>query len=118
MKEIILPITTNGSGAATVTATHAVLGYLHCIEYRPGTMDTGAGLTVTCETGTTSIPLLVKASAGTSNVWFYPRVLANSNTDGAALTDRTFVVMSGKPKVVVASGGATASGTLILYYEE
>ena len=41
-KDIILEITTNGSGAATVKAPSGVLGKLEAIEYIPGTLATGA----------------------------------------------------------------------------
>ncbi len=122
MKEITLSITTNGSGAATVNSTLAVLGKLYAIEYRPGTIDTGATVTVTCE-GYASKPLLTKATAGTSDSWYYPRDLVHGVADGAALTgtaggDRALPILNGKPRVVIASGGATKTGVLVVYYED
>jgi hypothetical protein len=128
MKRQLFPITTNASGDATVYAegasspAQAVLGKLYAIEYRPGTIATGATVTVTCESGS-SKPLLTKSSAGTSNSWYYPRDLVHAVLDGAALTgtsggDRALPVLNGSIKVVIASGGNAASGSLIAYFEE
>lgn len=116
-----LAYTTDTGGAATVTGK-AVQGKLFAIMYAPGDTDTGATVTLTCE-GIGSKPLLTKATAGTSNAWFYPRDIQHGVADGAALTgtaggDRTMPLMDGAPKVVIASGGATKSGAVIVYYEQ
>lgn len=126
MRRQIFSWTTDGSGDATAghstsTVQSAILGRLAAIAYLPGTTDTGATVTVTC-VGNVTQTLLVKATAGTSNVMFYPRVVVNGNTDGAALTgtsggDRVAQVLEGQIKVVIASGGATKTGSLIVYYE-
>ena len=89
--------------------------------YLPGSTDTGATVTVTCE-GPFTKPLLTKASAGTANTLYYPRDLVHAVADGAALTgtaggDRTAPLVDGKAKVVIASGGNAKSGSLIVYYE-
>ena len=122
MRKLVFDITTNGSGAATVNAELSVLGKLYAIEYQPGTIATGATLTITCEDGVYSKPLLTKANAGTSNVEYYPRDLVNAVADGSALTgtsggDRVQPFLSGKVKVVIASGGNTLTGKVIVYYE-
>ena len=120
MRKQRLAYTTNASGAATVKGS-AVFGKLYGILYIPGTTDTGATVTVTCE-GDASHTLLVKATAGTSNLWFYPRELMHNPSDGAALTgsaggDRALPVLDGYPQVVIASGGNTLSGAVVVYYE-
>ena len=122
MKSVLLSITTAAGGGATVTAPTAVTGRLYSIAYYPGTIDTGATVTVTCE-GAGSKPLLTKATAGTTNSWYYPRDIVHAVADGAALTgtsggDRALPILSGKPQVVIASGGAAASGSLEVYYLE
>ena len=122
MKNKTLSITCNGSGAATVNDTSAILGELYAIEYRPGTIATGATITVTCE-GQGSKPLLTKASAGTSDSWYYPRDLVHGVADGAALVgtdggDRCKPVLSGRIRVVVASGGSGGIGTVEIYYKD
>lgn len=121
MKRQVLTVTTDAAGDGSATGS-AVLGKLVAIEYRPGTLDTGATLTVTCESDT-SKPLLTKTTAGTSNVWFYPRDLVHAVLDGAALTgtsggDRAMPILGGAPKVTIASGGDTLTGTAIVYYLE
>jgi hypothetical protein len=124
MKRQIFPITVSAGGAFdnTTTKQMAILGKLYSIEYRPGTLDTGATVTVTCE-GDASKPLLTKATAGTSNLWFYPRDIVHAVADGAVLTgtaggDRCQPILNGWIKVVIASGGVSMSGSLVVYYEE
>lgn len=122
MRKLTISYTTNGSGAATVTADRNVLGKLYAILYKPGTTDTGATVTITSQ-GVFAKPLLTKASAGTADTLFYPRDLVHAVADGAALTgtsggDRCMPLINGVPQVVIASGGATASGSVILYYED
>lgn len=124
----IFTLTTDAGGAATVgagttSAQSAVMGELSCIKYIPGTLDTGATIVVTCENNGVSKPLLTKASAGTSNTWFYPRDLMHKVEDGAALTgtaggDRTEPIVDGQFKIVVSSGGNVATGSIVIYYED
>ena len=124
MKRQVFALTTNTAGAATSTSQGAVLGKLYAIEYRPGAsgIDTGATVTVTCEADT-SKPLLTKTTAGTATLWFYPRDLVHGVADGAALTgtsggDRALPILNGFIKVVIASGGAVKTGSLIAYIDE
>lgn len=123
MKQIILTLVTNGSGAATATATETVIGKLYAILYVPGSIDTGATLTVTCtDFQLAAKPLLTKASAGTANSWYYPRDLVHAVLDGAALTgtaggDRACPVLNGIPKATIASGDNIKTGYCVLYYE-
>jgi hypothetical protein len=121
MKKVYVKATTAADGSASVTSTTWTIGKLYALAYLPGTIDTGATITVTCE-GPQSKALLTKASAGTSNVTFYPRDLQNAVADGAALTgtaggDRTAPILDGKIKLVVASGGNVLTGAIIAYYE-
>jgi len=120
MKRELLTYTTSAGGAAIVTGL-AVAARLYAIEYLPGTTDTGATVTITCE-GDRSKPLLTLATAGTSNLLLYPRDLVHAVANGAALTgtaggDRTCPLMYGKPKVVISAGGNVASGSVVMYYE-
>lgn len=120
MRRQILRITTAADGSATVKGS-AVLGKLYGILYTPGTIATGGDLTITCE-GDVSHTLLVKANAGTSATWYYPRELQHNPADGAALTgtaggDRAYPVVDGTFKVVVAEGGNGGVGSVTFYYE-
>ena len=111
-------ITTNGSGAATVYLGSVIRGEIKRIDYAPGTIDTGAGLTITGET--TGVKVLTKASAGTANVSYYPVAAANKVADGAAssLTELPVWLYKERLKVVAASGGATLTGSITLYVDE
>ena len=93
MRAISLAWTTNTAGAAT-TIGESVVGKVYAIRYIPGDTDTGATVTVTSESDS-SFPLLAKATAGTSNVTFYPRVLVNGNT-GTVVTG---TAVSGRVRV-------------------
>ena len=122
MKNRTLSITTAADGSATVNDTSAILGKLYAIEYRPGTIATGATVVYTCEGGG-SKPLLTKASAGTANVWYYPRDLVHGVADAVALTgtaggDRCKPILSGRVRVVVSAGGNGGIGTVEIYYED
>jgi hypothetical protein len=68
--------------------------------------------------------LLVKANAGTSDAWFYPRELEHAVADGAALTgtsggDRTSPIVHGIVNAAIAQAGATTirTGTVVIYWE-
>lgn len=122
MRHITLPITCDGDGAATVNGTTNVMGRLYGILYKPGTIDTGATITVTSQ-GIFAKPLLIKASAGTSDTMYYPRDLVHAVADGSALTgtsggDRDRPLINGKPRVVVSAGGAGGVGSAVIYYED
>lgn len=125
MRHITLKLSTHVStGAATTTGERSIFGKLYAIKYRPGTIDTGATLTLTCEhPDGSSKPVLTKASAGTATVWFYPRDLVHAVADGAALTgtsggDRTLPILDGVPKAVIASGDNSKVGYVTFYYED
>lgn len=120
MRRQVLSWTTDASGDATVNGS-AVLGRLHGILYKPGTTDTGATVTVSVQ-GNAAQTILAKTSAGTANTWYYPRALQHNPSDGAALTgtaggDRALPIIDGPLRVVIASGGNTLSGSVVIYYE-
>jgi len=111
-----IDIVTNSSGAATVHLSHGLNrklnGFLVCIKYTPGTIDTGADLTITGEES--GIPILTITNAGTSVVFWYPRALINAVADGAAATNASeFIpIKDERIQVVVANGGDTKTGSI------
>ena len=122
MRRITLSWTTDASGDATVYGSDAVLGEVLAVDYLPGTTDTGATFTLTCE-GSVTNTIVAKITAGTANIRFYPRIVVNGNTDGAALTgtaggDRTPALAAGRLKAVIASGGNVTSGSAIVYVRD
>ncbi len=122
MRHITLSATTDASGDATVNSSQNILGKVYAILYKPGTIATGATITVTSQ-GHFAKPLLTKASAGTSDTMYYPRDLVHAVADGAALTgtsggDRCLPLINGALRFVVASGGNTMTGSIVVYYED
>lgn len=109
-------ILTNASGNAEVYISHGsdrgMNGFLVCLKYTPGSIATGADLTITGESS--GIPILTKADAGTSTVFYYPRALINAVADGAAATNPTeFIpIKDERIKVVIAQGGAGGVGSI------
>jgi hypothetical protein len=118
LQQYTADLTTDGSGDGTAYLGSCIRGQILAIKYLPGTIATGATLTITGET--TGQPVLTKANAGTSNVWFYPMAPANKVADGAAstLSEVPLWLHKERLKVVVASGGASRAGSLLLLVDE
>lgn len=116
MRDIRLDITTDGSGNATVTGS-GFSGLLYAAQLVDGTLDDGVDITITCEEGNLSIPLLTKANFN-SDQMAYPRVLQSLNTDGTDLATHALPVVFGRPKAVIAQGGNAKTGAVILYVIE
>ncbi len=114
-----IAITTDVSGAATVFLGTTLRGYLIALIYRPGTIVTGAGMTVTGETS--GIPILQRSNLGTGNSCFYPRALPNTANTPTGLVGTVpnvrIPLLKERIKVVVAAGGNTLSGTIEAIYE-
>lgn len=106
MKIVELIGTTDALGDVTITADNKSIGYVEKIvmDYDDGA--TGADLTFTNEDGTVTTSVLTITNAGTSDVTWLPRSLANKSTDGSAFTDvAEKIFVTGQMKVVVAQGG-------------
>lgn len=117
-----IPITTNGSGAATVYSS-AFCGLVHALIYMPGSSGIDTGATVTVTEDATGIAIWAKSSAGTSTLNVLPRgatvgvtntALVYAGTDPVA--DRIAVVS--RVKVVIASGGSTKSGAIGVVWDD
>jgi hypothetical protein len=116
MRKIRVDVTTNGSGAATAYGESAA-GLVYAVQLVDGTFDDGVDVTVTAEHADLSIPILVKADFNTDQM-VYPRVLQALNTDGTALSTHALPLFYGRAKVVIAQGGATKTGAVVLYILE
>ena len=93
-------------------------GKIKAIRYTPGTIATGATLTITAQN--TGQPVLTKSSAGTSVTWYYPVSPANKAADGSAstLTERDIWLCQEALQVVIASGGNGGAGSIMLLVDE
>jgi len=113
-----VPIVTDAAGAATVYLGRRITGPVKTIKYEPGDIATGADLVVTGET--TAMPVLTKANAGTSTVFYHPRAVSNQVADGAAsaITEVEVHLCQEQLKVVVAQGGDTKTGAITVWADE
>lgn len=111
-------LTTDGSGDEEQYLGSRIRGRVLAIKYDPGTIDTGATLTVTGETS--AVPILIKTNAGTAVTWFYPQAAPCTVATGAAITDGQADVWlyQDRIKVTIASGGDTLTGTIEAWVEE
>lgn len=116
MRKVRIGITTATDGTATEYG-ESVVGAVYAVQLVDGTLADGVDLTLTCEHEELSIPILSKADFNTDQM-VYPRVLQALNTDGTALTTHTMPLCYGRPKAVIAQGGAVATGAVILYISE
>lgn len=116
LQSIKSQITTDSSGAATVFLTHGInsrpSGLLLLLKYDPGTIDTGADITITGETS--GVPIMTLTNAGTSTRFIYPRAMMSeveTGEDGIVGTE-IIPIRDERIKVVVASGGSEKTGTI------
>lgn len=111
-------ITCDSSGDATVYLGSRIRGEIKAVKYTPGTIDTNGDLAITGET--TGQPILTKANAGTSNVWYYPVAPGNKVADAAAssLTEVPLWLYCERVKVVVAQGGDGGAGSIAILVDE
>lgn len=113
---IRIDLTTNAAGAATGYG-RAIVGRLVAIQLVDGSFDDGVDLTLTAEHADLSIPLLTKADWNTDQM-VYPKAPTAAVADGSALTDYEEPLVYGRPKAVIAQGGNTKTGAVILYVEQ
>lgn len=117
IRDITLSFTTTAGGAATTISPETVSGRLVGIEASISAMDAGSDYTVsiTSSPGGVDRTLFTLTNSNT-NAWYDVRGLGS---DAAAASTAEFIhpLAIGAPKVVVAQGGATKTGKMILYFE-
>jgi len=114
-------IAVDASGDATVYSS-VIRGTLRHLRYLPGTLDTGADLTVTLETS--GIEVLAKLNAGTSDITYSPQQKVQKNADGADALFSTgnevrtpIFIANERVKIVVAQGGVSMAGSIIIVWD-
>jgi hypothetical protein len=116
MRTIRIDLTTNTAGAATAFG-EAVVGTLYAVQLIDGDFADGVDITLTAERDDLSIALLTKANFNTDQI-AYPRTLEHLNTSGADLATHCEPLVFGRPKAVIAEGGAVKTGAVVLYVRE
>ena len=121
MKRYGVTITTDGSGDGT-GYTPVCSGLIHAIRYVKTDYADGVDVTVTCEqSGQAVVTLTNQNASGTT----YPRAATNDVAGAASLFAATgepveclIPVGEERIKLVVASGGASKTGTFHVYVEQ
>ena len=115
-------LTCDGSGVVTAAPIGSAFGRIVAIGYTPGTIATGA--TVTLTDADTGAALVTLTNAGVANRWFRPTG-AVTDAVGTAITPATTAVdlnrdvyVAGKINVAVASGGAAGAGSFTVVVQE
>lgn len=121
IRYVALDITTDGDGAAIVDASGKVNGQLYAVEWVLGDIATGVDAVLSERERVSGVDrTLLTLTNADANAIYYPRYVVHSEA-GAALTgtsggDRVMALLTGKPRIVVANGGATKSGKCLLWY--
>lgn len=122
IRDMKLTGTTNAGGALTVNGEASINGLLYAIEWVVGTFAAGVDAVFTIQSTPSGVAYTVLTlTDANANAIYYPRKGVHSDT-GAALTyDGTRPVndlplIIGTPRMVVAQGGNTLTGSAILYY--
>ncbi len=112
----IIPLTlaVSAGGALTLADTNFINGLLWEVHYVPGTLDTGADLTISTINSAVAKTLLTITNAGTSTVNWYPRA-STCGATGTVTTDNAVLLpVVGRLQVVVAQGGTSTTGTMVI----
>jgi hypothetical protein len=109
--------TTNGTGAATITGEHAILGRLYAVRWIDGTLaDAGQGvLSYTAPDGVSTTLLTLANPLANADAMFYPRHVIHDNAGAASTTVFELPLIDGVPALAITSGGDTRIGGCILY---
>lgn len=116
LRYVEVAITTDAGGDSTDYSV-PVSGFVDTIVYKPGTLETGADLTVTDEADGRAILTLTNGTTG--QLTFRPIVGANPIVNTGAGTPSTVLLrqlpVMGRIKVVTAQGGNALSGAIGFY---
>jgi len=115
IRHYVVPILTDGSGAATVYS-EPVDGELLMVRAILGTMASGAvDIIITDDASGAAILTITNLAADTD---YYPRGAAVSPAAAAITNSFVKIPVSGKIKAVVAQGTAAKTGTLHYWVEQ
>lgn len=116
IRHLTIPIATDGAGAATVYSPRPVAGELLAFRVTIGTLAAGAvDLTITDDATGFALLTISNLAASTD---YYPRGAAVNPANAAITNSFVPIPLTGKVKCVVAQGGASATGTLHIWWRE
>lgn len=119
----VVTITTDGSGDGTGYTEYPLAGHITSIRYVKTDYADGVDFTMTCENS--GLGVLTIADVNASATWS-PKQATHAATDGSALlyaaaglpVEDDIPVAGERLKIVVASGGATKTGTFHVYVKD
>lgn len=120
VRKFSVPVTTNGSGAATEYSPY-ISGYVTAIQYVKDDYTDGVDFTITGEA--TGENLWTDTNINASEI-VRPRAPTHSQAgvaatyDGSAPVNDKVALGRDRVKIVIASGGATKSGTFVITVED
>lgn len=122
MEVIALMVTTNASGAGTVTAgrsvRHDTARALSAVEWVDGTFADGVDAVLsTVDTLSGVDKTLLTLTNANNDAWYLPRVAACDGTVGA-LVHYELPIVNGDLRLVVSSGGSVVTGGAYVYLTE
>ena len=118
LRKVSVTILTDASGDATDYAGSTLTGSIMAVHY-DGNLAANADFEITGETSGLEIITITNAAAAAA-AW-YPRILPNKHTDGAAYTDAAAeppCVYGERIKIVTADGGNADTGVLTFYLKD
>ena len=117
--DIKLDVTTDATGDGTDTATKAVNAFLYKIHFIDGDLADAhtAVLSVTQTPGGVDETAWSTTAGDTnSDVWVYPLVNNVDTSNDAISGVYAYPLMTGKPKLTIASGGNAKTGGCVLHF--
>jgi len=121
LEDIILEVTTDGSGDGTDTSTRALFGLLYAVEWNDGDFVDGVDAVLSVVNRSTGVDytLLTLTDANIDKI-YYPRAIGQG-TDGADQSINNLQIqeiVNGNLKLVVSSGGDTKTGGVTVYIDD
>ncbi|HNT78806.1 MAG TPA: hypothetical protein PKH77_27695 [Anaerolineae bacterium] len=124
MYAIRMNVTTNGSGAGSVTIPFEAFPcqepgisplLLYAVEWIDGDFADGVDAVLSAETTPSGVArTLLTLTDANSDAWYFPRELEHGN-NGAVLSTHTLPVVHGDLKLTITSGGNAKTGGCIVY---
>lgn len=121
LQEMRLIGTTDASGDVTINGETGVFGRLYAVEWIDGDLTDGVDAVLSCQSTPSGVAqTILTLTNANADAWYFPRAVVHSEA-GAALTgtsggDREMFLLTGKPRLVIASGGDTHTGGAIIYF--
>ena len=121
-RDMVLAVTTDAQGVVTTNGESGISGRLYALEWVDGDMTDGVDITVTMQAGVSGVALTLFTGTNVNDdAWYFPRTQVHGATgtgleyaSGYNIVESP--VLSGKPRILVGEGGATKTGSLILYW--